>query len=240
MFDKQDWMEQFKALGVRKGMVIVLDGRLDQIDYTVHQYNSFLDALLDSVSNEGTIVYASYHEDLIEPSYWQKDLPIHEYPKVRKQLASTTHQWPAHDLLATTFLLRDDTFSKHHPAFTIMSIGKYARFMTRKIPLHFPSGEFSPMQSCYDLKAHILVMNELSLQSYPFHFAISKKTQQPTIINGGVMIEEGVSRWQKHLDYKVSYTDMKLLFNEIDVDRKLKKIQVMSDQLFLMSFEHLV
>ncbi len=240
MFDKQDWMEQLKLLGVKKDMVIVLDGALNHIDYTVHQYNSFLEALLDTISNEGTVVYVSHHEDLIEPGYWQKELPLHEYQKVRKQLASTTHQWPAHDLLATTFLLRDDTFSKHHPAFTVMSIGKYARFITRKIPLHYPNGEFSPIQSCLDLKAYVVIMNELSLHSYPFHHAISQKSKQPTIISGGVMIEEGVSRWQKHLDSKVPYSQMMSLFGAVEKKNKTNRIHVMGDDLILMAFEHLM
>jgi aminoglycoside 3-N-acetyltransferase len=240
MFDKQDWIEQLKVLGVKKDMVVVLDGELNQIDYTVHQYNTFLDALLDIISNEGTVVYISHHEDLIEPGYWQKELPLHEYDKLRKQLASTTHQWPAHDLLATTFLLRDDTFSKHHPSFTVMSIGKYARFITRKIPLHFPNGEYSPMQSCLDLKAYVIVLNELSLHSYPFHHAITQKTKQPTIISGGVMIEKGVSRWQKHLDSKVSYSQMMSLLEGVETNRNVNKIHVMGDELILMAFEHLM
>lgn len=240
MFDKQDWIEQLKALGVRKDMVIVLDGVLNQIDYTVHQYNTFLEALLDIISNEGTVVYVSHHEDLIEPGYWQKEVPLHEYDKVRKQLASTTHQWPSHDLLATTFLLRDDTFSKRHPSFTVMSIGKYARFITRKIPLHFPNGEYSPMQSCVDLKAYVIVLNELSLHSYPFHHAISKKSKQPTIISGGILIEEGVSRWQKHLDSKVSYSQMMMLLENVESNRKVNRIDVMGDGLILLPFEHLL
>ncbi len=240
MFDKHDWTRKLKELGVKKGMLVVLDGRLDYIHYTISQYNAFLDALFDCVTSEGTIVYVAFHQEMSEPAHWEKDIPVMIYPKIRKQLASSTQLVPFEDPLAMTMLLRDDTIIKRHPAFTVLAVGKYARFVTRKIPLHYPNGELGPMEACFDLKAHIIIMNDVSLHSYPFHYALSKQTDVPIYVHGGVMIENGTVRWQKYLDVKVSYTLMKQRMQKIVDLKKSKQVEIFNDKLYMMACEHII
>jgi len=207
MLIKSDWKEAFKEVGVASGMLIVLEGNLNDPQQTVGQYNTFLDALLDVISSEGTIVYFMMNEYQNDPSQWDVDVPLVEYETIRTQLAQSTNLAPTQDNLANTMLLRDDCIVKRHPAFSVLVIGKYARFITRKIPLHFPNGKLGPMQACVDLKGHVLLLNELRLQSYAFAHALSDK-KTPVVVSGGVLIENGVARWQKYLDVSVSYQKM--------------------------------
>ena len=236
MLIKSDWKEAFKEVGVVSGMLVVLEGNLHDPQQTVGQYNTFLDALLDVISSEGTIVYYMMNEYQNDPSQWDVDVPLAEYETIRVQLAQSTNVSPTQDMLANTMLLRDDCILKRHPAFSVLVIGKYARFITRKIPLHFPNGKLGPMQACVDLKGHALLINELSLQSYSFaHALLNKKT--PVVVSGGVLIENGIARWQKYLDASVPYKQMHELYQSLIETNKGKQINFYNNQLTLCSLE---
>lgn len=232
MLLKSDWKEAFNNLGVTSGMLVVVEGNLSDPQQTVGQYNTFLDALLDVISSEGTIVYYMMNEYQNDPSQWDIDVSLTEHEMIRDQLSQSTNISPTQDMLANTMLLRDDCIVKRHPAFSVLVIGKYARFITRKIPLHFPNGKLSPMQACVDLKGHVLFLNELSLQSYTLGHALSDD-KSPIVIAGGVFIENGVSRWQKHLDVSVPYKEMETLYKRLLETNSAKQIGLYNDQLTL-------
>lgn len=232
MLIKSDWKEAFESVGVTSGMLVVLEGNLLDPQQTVGQYNTFLDALLDVVSSEGTIVYYMMNEYQNDPSRWDIDVPLAEHELIRNQLSQSTNLAPTQDMLANTMLLRDDCIVKRHPAFSVLVIGKYARFITRKIPLHFPNGKLSPMQACVDLKGHVLLLNELSLQSYAFAHALSDENT-PVVVAGGVLIENGIARWQKHLDVCVPYKTMNEMYQEAVANGTLKQINFSNNQLTL-------
>lgn len=236
MLVNSDWKEAFESVGVTSDMLIVLEGNLKNPQQTVGQYNTFLDALLDVITSEGTIVYYMMHDYQNDPSQWDVDVPLDEYDAIRNQLAQSTNLSPTQDMLANTMLLRDDCIVKKHPSFSVLAIGKYARFITRKIPLHFPNGKLSPMQACVDLKGSVLLLNELSLQSFVFAHALTDD-RAPVVLAGGVLIENGMSRWQKYLDVQVSYQTMEQSYKRIISKQQGKQINYYGDQLTLCPLE---
>jgi aminoglycoside 3-N-acetyltransferase len=236
MLVRTDWKEAFENIGIASGMLVVLEGNLNDPQQTVGQYNTFLDAFLDVLTNEGTIVYYMMHDYQNDPSQWDVDVPLDEYEAIKEQLAQSTNLSPTQDMLANTMLLRDDCIVKRHPAFSVLVIGKYARFITRKIPLHFPNGKLSPMKACVDLKGNVLILNELSLQSFSFaHVLMDKKA--PVIVAGGVLIENGMARWQKYLDVQIAYQDMEKHYKNLVNTNYVKQIRLSSDRLSLYSLE---
>lgn len=238
MLVRADWKETLKHLGVTSDMVIILEGSLQNPQQTVGQYNTFLDALLDVITNEGTIVYFMRHDYQNDPSQWDIDVPLVEYDVIKEQLANSTNILPTQDMLANTMLLRDDCIIKRHPAFSVLVIGKYARFITRKIPLHFPNQELSPLQACVDLKGSVLMLNNLSLHSLSFTHVLSNK-KTPIVVAGGVMIDHGMARWQKYLDVFVTFEEMEALYNKLNANKHLNQTTILSDLLTLVSLEKL-
>lgn len=239
MIEKQQWIDALKQLGVQKGMLVIVDGLINDMDQTINQANAFVDALLNVVSSEGTVVCFYTNTNQIEPSQWDREVPIEYYQKIRKGLTHSSNPLPTEDILINTILLRDDGIKKRHPLYTVIAIGKYARFITRKIPLNFPNGAASPMQGCIDLKGYILVLNELSLDSYPFSHGLVDE-QTPVYVSGGIMVEHGISFWQKFLHHDVKFQTMKQAFLDLDQQRKVKKISLMNNTCSLVSTEYFV
>jgi len=238
MIEKQQWIDTFKQLKIQKGMLVILDGHLKDMDETINQANAFLDALLSVVSSEGTIVRFFTNTNQIEPSQWNWDVPIQEYKKIRKGLTQSSNPLPNEDLLTNTMLLRDDVIKKRHPLYTVIAMGKYARFVTRKIPLNFPNAATSPMQGCVDLKGHVLILNELSLDSYPFSYALVDENT-PVYVSGGIMIEHGISFWQKFLHHDVAYQSMIQTLDRLNQENHVQKISLVNNTCTFVSTEYL-
>lgn len=236
MIDNQQWIETFKDLKIEKGMLVIIDGFLHDWDQTINQATTFLDALLSVVSSEGTVVCFSTNQFQIEPSQWDKDVDSKDYARIRKGISQSNNPLPSSDPLVNTMLLRDDVIKKRHPLYTVLAIGKYARFITRKIPLHFPNGKESPMQGCVDLKGYVLVLNELSVDSYPFSHCLSNENT-PVYISGGLSVEHGVSFWQKFLHHKSDYQTLTQRFNTLIEKGKSKQKTLASNTLTLINSE---
>lgn len=239
MIEKQHWIDSFKKIGIQKGMLIIIDGQLNDIDRMINQANAFLDALLQVVSSEGTVVafYTNTHQ--IEPSQWDWDVPIEDYRQIRKVLTQSSNSLPVENALINTMLLRDDVIKKRHPLYTVLAIGKYARFITRKIPLNFPNSVASPMQGCVDLKGYVLVINELSLDSFPFSYGLVDQVT-PVYVSGGIMVEQGISYWQKFLHHAIPFQNMKQLYQTLNQQGKIKKDTLINNTCSLISSEYLI
>ena len=237
MYDKQQWVDTFLELGIDKGMLVVLDGQLNEIELTINQANTFFDALISVLSSEGTIVCFSNNDYQIEPSQWDRDVAVSDYGRIRDNLVLSSNLLASHDSLKTTMLLRDDVLIKRHPLYNVMAIGKYARFVTRKIPLNFPSGTQSPMQASSDLKGYVLVLNDIESGSHPFAYALADQ-DQPIYVSGGVMIEHGVAYWQKFLNHKLDYQKLHQQFKALQVDAKSASLG--RNKMWLMALDELV
>ncbi len=236
MFDKQQWMMTFAQLNIKKGMLVVLDGDLFEPERTINQANTFLDALLSVLTSEGTVVCFSHNESQIEPSQWDVDVDVSAYQTIRENLTLSTNLLARSDVLRSTMLLRDDVLIKRHPLYNVMAIGKYARFVTRKIPLNFPNGPHSPMQSSADLKGHVLILNEVGQNSYPLRYGLVDDLS-PVYVSGGVSIEHGVAYWQKFLDHKVSHQQLHDVFDEMQVQTDY--VELGENKLWLLPIEKL-
>ena len=69
---KEEIIEQLKYLGVQKGMTLLVQGDMKQLGTVVGGEQSVIEALMETVGFEGTIVMPSFTFGLLDPSSQKK------------------------------------------------------------------------------------------------------------------------------------------------------------------------
>ncbi len=210
---RQQIIDQLRANGITAGMTLMVHSSLRSFGYVCGGAQTVIDALLEVIGYEGTIVVSMQSGDNSEPGYWQyPPVAIRFFDVIRKSHPSfhTTHS-DVHRMgaISKSIRHREGSVTTSHPAVAFSAIGKYARFICRHHPLDFPLSKESPLGACYDLKAHILLLGVDYDSCTAFHLAESISAKRAVILQGGA-IESSVGRiWQKYLDYDYDPDDFK-------------------------------
>ena len=196
---KQDWIAIFNKLNIKANMTVCVSGDHPAFAHTINQHAAIIEALVEQLGYDGTLIYMSKNQQQREPA-WDLTVPVAALNKIREELVHSEQRPPLHDLFALALLVRKDVIVQHSGSVSFYAIGKYARFITRKVPNHFPFGDRGPLKACIDLKATVLHFGEEINSCYPLYYYQQNDISSPIMINGGVIEEDGVLRWQKFLD----------------------------------------
>ena len=217
---RQQIIDQLRANGVADGMTLMVHSSLRAFGYVCGGAQTVVDALLEVVGYEGTIVVSMQTGDNSEPSYWQHPpVTIELYDVIRKSHPSF-HVVHSHvrkmGAISESIRHRDGSVMTHHPSVAFCAMGKYARFICRHHDLDFPLSKESPLGACYDLKAHILLLGVGYDSCTALHLAESISGKRAVILQGGA-VEGSTGRiWQKYLDYDYDPDDFKNIGLELE------------------------
>ncbi len=151
-----------KEIGVRKGQAIIVHTSMSSLGYVCGGAQSVIEALVECVGEEGTIMMPTQSWKNLDPSagvYWQEPeewwLVIREYiPAYDKRITPTNtmgavsemfRQWPR--------TLRSD-----HPARSVAAWGRYAQYLTENHDLCDIFGDGSPIGRLYELDGDVLLI----------------------------------------------------------------------------------
>jgi aminoglycoside 3-N-acetyltransferase len=210
---RQQIIDQLRANGVADGMTLMVHSSLRAFGYVCGGAQTVVDALLEVVGYEGTIVVSMQTGDNSEPSYWQyPPVTIELYDVIRKSHPSfhVVHSDVRKmGVISESIRHRDGSVMTHHPSVAFCAMGKYARFICRHHELDFPLSKESPLGACYDLKAHILLLGVSYDSCTALHLAESISGKRAVILQGGAVEGNSGRIWQKYLDYDYDPDDFK-------------------------------
>ena len=201
---KRELLEHFKQIGIKPGMVLLVQCDLTAIGYVVGGAQTIIDALIDVVGYEGTIVMPMFNFENSEPSYWHNPAIEHNLMQdVRDNMpAFQAKDSDCYDMgaVVNSFRRRDGVVFSKHPTYAFVAWGKYAKLICDRHSLHFPLGEESPLAKISELRGATLLMGKDYSQAIMFHLAEDRSGIRPIILNGGgVEITQGRT-WKKYLD----------------------------------------
>lgn len=200
---KQDWITHFQKMGIKANMTLCVSGQHPAFFNTINQHAAIIDALIAILGYDGTLIYMSFDPSQSEPAFLS-EVELEHHQQIKDDLKSAQQLLPFSDLFAMSLLTRKDVVINRGCAHTFYGIGKYARFITRKVPIHFPLGDRGPLKSCLDLQAMALHFGDDLSSCYPLAYFLQTDKFAPIYLNGGVYEEEGITRWQKYLDRQIS------------------------------------
>ena len=201
------------ALGVSKGMVLLVHSSLSSIGWVCGGPVAVVQALERALNDKGTLVMPTYSSDLSEPSYWRHP-PVPEawWPIIRQSMPAFDHRLtPTRDVgaIPECFRNQEGTRRSSHPSFSFSARGPDADSVTANHSLDFPAGDRSPLARIYDLHGSVLLLgasfqcaSSIHLAEYRAQFPGKRVTKQ-----GAPLIIRERREWVEFDDYDFDDSD---------------------------------
>lgn len=202
---RQDLVEGLRQLGVREGMTLEVHSSMSRFGYVIGGSQTVVDALMDAVGYNGTLVMPLQASSNTEPSYW-------ENPPLERQLWQKARDGiPAYDPDATEFNWmgavvnnlnrRHGAYRSSHPSCGFVTFGRYGKLIAHTQDLDFGLSENSPLGTMYGLpNTYILLLGVDYDNCTAMHLSEYRSNTRDIILQGGAMEENGYRKWVRYLD----------------------------------------
>ena len=227
---KKDLITQFKKIGVKPGMILEVHSSLSSFGYVVGGARSIVDALLEIVGEDGTICMPLQESSNTEPSYWMNPPIAHELmQEVRVAMpAFDGHRSDGEHMgrVVENFRLREGVLFSQHPSVAFVAYGRYAKLLCNRQSLHFPLSEESPLARMYELDASILLLGVGYEHCTAFHLAEHRSDERDVVLDGGSVVDNGVTIWKKYLDLELDNREFETIGKMLEKYQLVESIMV--------------
>jgi aminoglycoside 3-N-acetyltransferase len=205
-------------LGVRAGMTLLMHSSLRSLGWVSGGPVTVVQALMDVVTVEGTIVVPTHSSNYSDPAKWMNPsvpkawwqaiydtMPLFD-PQVTPtyrmgKIVEVFRTWPA--VVRST-----------HPTDSFAAWGKHAHFVVAGHSLEYSLGEQSPLARIYDLNGSVLLLGVGYDRNTSFHLAEYRAPGSQEVMLGVPLLENGQRTWKNYRDIDIDST----LFPEIGAD----------------------
>jgi aminoglycoside 3-N-acetyltransferase len=202
---RQSLAEDLRQSGLSPGMVVLVHSSLSALGWVNGGPVAVIQALMDALTPEGTLMMPSHSGDLSDPAKWSNP-PV---PEDWKQTVRDT--MPAYDprytptrgigRVAEAFRSFPDVIRSDHPVDSFTAWGQQAARLTENHSLDWGLGEGSPLARLYDLDGHVLLLGAGHDSNTSLHLAQYRvEGAYPTIKQGAPIMEGGQRRWVEYQD----------------------------------------
>lgn len=151
-----------KEVGIEKGQAVMVHTSLSSLGYVCGGAQSVIEALLEGVGEEGTIMMPTQSWKNLDPTtgvYWQE--PEEWWSVIRENIpAYDKHITPTNTMGAVAEMFRQwqGTYRSDHPARSVSAWGHYAQYLTENHDLSDIFGDSSPIGKLYELDGYVLLI----------------------------------------------------------------------------------
>ncbi|MDH3365865.1 MAG: AAC(3) family N-acetyltransferase [Thermoplasmata archaeon] len=203
----QSLCEDLAALGVTKGMVLLVHSSLSSLGWVCGGPVAVVQALEKAIGEEGTLVMPTHSGDFSEPSLWRNPpVPEEWWETIRLTM-------PAFDVDLTPtrgmgvvpecFRRQNGAIRGLHPTDSFAARGPLAEVIVTCQTLDFPMGEGSPLARMYDQDGWVLLIGVDYQSATSLHLAESraKYPRKKVVERGGPLTVDGQRAWIKFRDF---------------------------------------
>ncbi|MFX1501325.1 MAG: aminoglycoside N(3)-acetyltransferase [Promethearchaeota archaeon] len=218
--------QDFKALGIRSGQIILMHSSLSAIGWTVGGPVSVIKALMEILTTEGTLIMPTFSGDNTDPSGWVNppvpekwwDIIRNEMPPYHPKSTPTRGM----GIIVDTFRNWPNVIRSNHPISSFAAWGKYAEYITKNHELEADLGEDSPLARIYKLNGKILLIgvtheNNSSLHLAEYRSDFPGKNYK---LNGSAILMDNKRKWVKWKELDLNMDDFEQLGK--DFESKIK------------------
>lgn len=217
-------------LGVREGDVVIVHSSLSRMGWVCGGTQAVVQALLQAVGSEGTIVMPAQSGNWSDPAAWQN-------PPVPPEWVDIIYdEMPAFDPATTptyamgqipeAFRTYPGTKRSGHPQVSFCANGKLAEDIVSEHPLTPQFGWDSPLGKLYELEAKVLLLGVGYDSCTSFHLAEATLPEMPVKKMGTAMMEEGKRVWKWFTDFVYDADDFGVLGAHYELEGDVRKGKV--------------
>jgi len=243
---RSDIISSLKEAGVSEGQTVIVHTSLSSIGFVCGGAQVVVDALLETVGADGTIVMPTQSWKNLDP-----ETGVHwEEPKEWWQIIRDN--WPAYDkritptntmgAVAECFRTYPGTLRTDHPARSVSANGKNAEYITSHHDLSDIFGETSPLGKLYELDASVLLIGVGYDKNTSIHLA-DVRAEYPSKHNTtehSAIMENGQRVWKAYDTLYVDGEDFDELGKAFESECNVNKAMLGNAQLRFMNMRELV
>ncbi|CAJ35654.1 aminoglycoside N(3)-acetyltransferase [Methanocella arvoryzae] len=192
-----------RALGLREGMTVIVHASLSSIGWVCGEAVAVIQALLNVVTEEGTLVMPA-QTGLSDPAGWKNP------PVPAPWVAIIRETMPAYDaavtptrgigIIAETFRKWPGAVRSSHPNLSLSALGKNARRITEGQTIDYALGENSPLARIYDLDGYVLMLGTGYDTCTSLHLAEYRAPGAKPCRDGFPIMKDGRRTWVESED----------------------------------------
>lgn len=243
---RSDIISSLKEAGVSEGQTVIVHTSLSSIGFVCGGAQVVVDALLETVGADGTIVMPTQSWKNLDP-----ETGVHwEEPKEWWQIIRDN--WPAYDkritptntmgAVAECFRTYPGTLRTDHPARSVSANGKNAEYITSHHDLSDIFGETSPLGKLYELDASVLLIGVGYDKNTSIHLA-DVRAEYPSKHNTtehSAIMENGQRVWKAYDTLYVDGEDFDEIGKAFESECNVNKAMLGNAQLRFMNMRELV
>lgn len=229
---KNDIMEALEKAGVKKGQSIMVHTSLGSLGFVCGGPQIVIEALLESVGKEGTIMMPTQSWKNLDP-----EMGVHwEEPKEWWQIIRDN--WPAYNkditptntmgAVAEMFRKWPGSLRSDHPARSVAAWGKNAKYLTENHDLSNIFGEGSPIAKLYELDGYVLQIGVGYDKNTSIHLA-DVRAEYPSKhmeTDCSAIMENGQRVWKTYETLYVDGEDFVDIGKAFEEECKVTKVQL--------------
>lgn len=204
---RETLLHDLRQLGVTPGMTIIMHSSLGSLGWVCGGPVAVVQALLDAITPEGTIVVPTHTSGYSDPANWHNPpVPQEWWPTIYETMPAFDPQVTPTEYMGKiveVFRSCPGVLRSTHPTVSFAAWGKYAASITRQHTLEYSLGEGSPLARIYDLDGWVLMLGTGYDTCTSFHLAEYRAPSAVEIMQGSPIIENGQRVWKKYHDIEL-------------------------------------
>ncbi len=199
--------EDLRRIGVVGGMTLIVHSSQRALGWVSGGPVAVVQALMDVISPEGTLVMPAHTAGYSDPAEWQNP------PVPRSWWQSIYESMPAFDpqitpslfmgQIAETFRTWPGVVRSNHPQVSFAAWGRHASEVTVNHSLDNGCGEGSPLARVYDLDGWVLLLGVGYDSCTSLHVAEHRAPGAREIRQGAPILENGQRVWKTFRDIEM-------------------------------------
>ncbi|BAQ09285.1 aminoglycoside n3-acetyltransferase [Bacillus sp. OxB-1] len=196
---KETLKNNLREMGIQSGDAIMVHSSLKSIGWVAGGAQAVVEALMETVTSEGTIVMPAQSTDNSDPSYWMMPaVPEDWHEPIRQTMpAYDPHLTHLREMgkIADCFHRHPETIRSPHPAHSFMAWGKHAEEWMETHPLDDSFGKGSPLGKIIETDVKILLIGVGYDSCTALHLSEYLAHRPPMISQGSAIMQDGERVW---------------------------------------------
>ena len=229
---KKDILSAFEELGIKKGQTIEVHTSLSSFGFVCGGAQIVIEALLESVGEEGTILMPTQSWKNLDPStgvHWEEpeewwQIIRDNWPAYNKDITPTNTM----GAVAEMFRKWPGALRSDHPARSVAAWGKHAEYLTANHDLSNIFGEGSPIGKLYELDSYVLLLGTGYDKNTSIHLA-DVKAEYPSkhnCVEYSAIMENGERVWKPYETLFVDGEDFEQIGEAFEKECIVKKVKI--------------
>lgn len=243
---KKDIEEALKQVGVKPGQNIMVHTSLSKLGFVCGGAQMVIEALLESVGEEGTIMMPTQTWKNLDPVtgvHWEE--PEEWWQTIRDN-------WPAYDkeitptntmgAVAEMFRKWPGALRSDHPARSVAAYGKHAKYLTENHDLSNIFGDGSPIGKLYELDGYVLLIGVGYDKNTSIHLADARAEYPGKHMaeESSAMLIDGKRVWKTYSTLFVDGEDFEEIGEAFETEKKVEKAVLGNGMISFMKQRELV